>query len=310
MDRICQLLGIEYPIIQGAMANVSRYQLVGAVSEAGGLGVIASGGMSAEELRRQIHEVKKMTQKPFAVNLMLQMKNIEELVEVIIEEGVPVVTTGAGTPKNFLPALQQANVKVLPVIPNVKIAKKMEALGVDAIIAEGQEAGGHIGQVSTLPLVRQVIRSVDIPVVAAGGIFDGAGLLAMEALGASGVQMGSLFLSSQESPIKEGFRNLILQADETTTVVTGRRSGHPVRVLPNKMTEKYIRLEYEGASDEELMKLTEGSMQRAIYEDDVEEGSLMCGQSIGLITESQSVNVLIQQLMKEYRAARLRLFQK
>ncbi|MGF3066997.1 NAD(P)H-dependent flavin oxidoreductase [Facklamia sp. P12950] len=307
MDRICQLLGIEYPIIQGAMANVSRYQLVGAVSEAGGLGVIASGGMSADELRRQIQEVKKMTRKPFAVNLMLQMKNIEELVEVIIEEGVPVVTTGAGTPKNFISALHQANVKVLPVIPNVKIAKKMEALGVDAIIAEGQEAGGHIGQVSTLPLVRQVIRSVDVPIVAAGGIFDGAGMLAVEALGASGVQIGSLFLSSKESPIKEGFRNLVLQADETTTVVTGRRLGHPVRVLPNKMTEKYIRLEYEGASDEDLMKLAEGAMRRAVYEDDVEEGSLMCGQSIGLITESQSVDAIIQKLMEEYRQARLKL---
>ncbi|MGX7107887.1 NAD(P)H-dependent flavin oxidoreductase [Facklamia miroungae] len=310
MENICQLLGIQYPIIQGAMANISRYQLVGAVSEAGGLGVIASGGMTANQLREQISEVKKMTQKPFAVNLMLQMKNIEELVEIIIEEKVPVVTTGAGIPKNFLPALHEAGVKVIPVIPNVKIAKKMEDLGVDAIIAEGQEAGGHIGQVSTLPLVRQVIRSVSIPVIAAGGIFDGAGMLAMEALGASGVQMGSLFLTSKECPIPDKFRKSVLQADETTTVVTGRRSGHPVRVLPNKMTETFIRLEYAGAPDEELMQLTEGSLYRAVYNDDVEEGSLMCGQSIGLITDSQSVSTIIQQVMAEYQEARTKLMKK
>ncbi|WP_268888847.1 NAD(P)H-dependent flavin oxidoreductase [Facklamia lactis] len=300
MKDIRELLGIEYPIIVGAMANISRYELVEAVAEAGGMGFIASGGMSADELREQIKRVKAMTNKPFGINLMLQMTNISELIDVMIEEGITVVSTGAGTPKAYMPKLKAANIKVIPVVPNVKLAKKMDDLGVDAIIAEGQEAGGHIGQVSTLPLVRQVVKAVSVPVIAAGGIADGASMAAMWALGAKGVQMGSLFLTAKECPIQTNFQQKVLEADEMATVVTGRRSRHAVRLLANQMTEQYIQMEYEGASDEALAELTEGSLYRAVYEDNVEFGSMMCGQGIGQIKELRTCREIITDLMNEF----------
>ena len=233
MNKICKLLDIKYPIIQGAMANIADAELASSVSNAGGLGIIASGGMSADELREEIKKCKKLTDKPFGVNLMLKAPNKDELIKVVMEEKPTVVTTGAGSPKDFIGEFKKLGIKVIPVIASVKHAVKMESLGADALIAEGTEAGGHIGENSTLPLVQSVVASVNIPVVAAGGIYDGKGLAAMLLLGASGVQMGTRFLLSTDCNIDKNYKEAIKNATET--VVTGRNIGIPVRCLPNKM---------------------------------------------------------------------------
>lgn len=301
MIKLTELLNIKYPILQGAMAQVARFELVSAVSNAGGLGIIASGGMSAESLREQIREVKSRTDKAFGVNLMLMNDNIPDLVDVIIEEKVPVVTTGAGSPKNIFPKLRDARIVMIPVVPSVKIAKKMEELGVPAIITEGQEAGGHIGEVSTLPLVRQAVKNVNIPVIAAGGIADGASIASMFAIGASGVQIGSLFLTAEECPISHNFKQAVLNATEVDTRITGLKSGHPVRGLANELTEKYIAMENECAPQEELEKLTRGSLRRAVYDGDDKWGSLMCGQGIGQITSIRTCQQIIDDLVSEYK---------
>lgn len=238
MNSIAKLLDIQYPIFQGAMAYIARYPLASAVSEAGGLGIIAAGGLSSEELREQIRRTQERTKKPFAVNLMLQMDNIPEQVEVLIEEGVKIVTTGAGTPKPYLERLKQANIKVFPVIPSVKLAQKMEQLGVDGIIAEGMEAGGHIGETTSMALIPQVVQAVAIPVIAAGGIGDGRGMAAAFALGAQGVQMGTAFLTVAECPVHENYQQAILQADDTATVVLHKTKGGAIRGLKNNLTDK------------------------------------------------------------------------
>ncbi|GAA5108346.1 DUF561 domain-containing protein [Orbus sasakiae] len=296
--EITQLFNIQYPILQGAMAQVSRHQLAAAVSNAGGLGIIASGGMTAQTLREEIRACKRLTDKPFAVNLMLMMHNIEALIDVLIDEGVKIVATGAGTPKNYMPRLKAAGIKVIAVVPNVLIAQKMEQLGVDAIVCEGTEAGGHIGETTTLVLVPQVTQAVSIPVIAAGGIGDGRGMAAAFALGAKGVQCGTLFMLAKECPIADNVKQFIIQANDTATVVTGRKMGAPVRTIRNKMIETYLRLENDNISRDQLEQLTMGSAKKAA-EGDIENGSVMAGQICGLLTEIKSAKRIIDDMVTQ-----------
>ncbi|EAD9019824.1 DUF561 domain-containing protein [Listeria monocytogenes] len=296
---LTEMLQIKYPILQGAMAQIATYELASAVSNAGGLGIIASGGMLADTLREQIRFCKEKTTKPFAVNIMLMMPNCPELVDVIIEEDVRVVTTGAGTPKPFMEKFKAAGIKVIAVIPSVKIAQKMEEIGVDAVVAEGTEAGGHVGETTTMALVRQVVSAVNIPVIAAGGIADGHGMAAVYALGASGVQIGTLFLVAEECPVPASFKQAVLDATDTSTTVTGRRNGAPVRSIKNPMIQKYVELENENASRDKLEELTLGSLRKAVHEGDVENGSVMAGQICGMLTEIRSTSDIIENLMKE-----------
>ncbi len=298
--KITEVLGIEYPIFQGGMQHISRSPLVIAVSNAGGLGLLTTGALDGEGLRKEIQTVRENTSKPFGVNLNLMQPNIDELVDVVIEEKVQVVTTGAGSPKKYFPRFKEAGIKVIPVIAAVKHAVKMQELGVDAIIAEGQEAGGHIGSLSTLPLVRQVTEAVDLPVIAAGGFADGRGLVAALALGAQGVQMGTVFLASEECPIPLAFKESVVNAIDTSTVVTGLRAGHPVRAITNSMLVKYLELEMkENAPTEELEKLTVGSLYKAVVEGDVENGTMMAGQISGHIKAIRPAKEIIDQIMHE-----------
>lgn len=296
---ITQLLGIKYPIFQGAMAQIARYELASAVSNAGGLGILASGGMSPEELREQIKKCKEQTTKPFAVNLMLMMPNINEIIDVVIEEGVKIVTTGAGTPRKFMPRLTEAGVKVIPVIPSVKAAKKMEELGCAAVVVEGMEAGGHVGTSTTMALLPQVTKAVNIPVIAAGGIADGRGVAAAFCLGASGVQMGTVFLATHECPISIEYKNLIVEADDTSTTLTGMKFGAPVRGIKNELTKRYHELEAQSSTLMELEELTLGSLRKAVYDGDVENGSVMSGQIAGLVDEIRSVEQVIVDVLGE-----------
>ncbi|WP_462408505.1 nitronate monooxygenase [Neobacillus sp. Marseille-QA0830] len=296
---ITNLLGIKYPIFQGAMAQIARAPLAGAVSNAGGLGIIGSGGMTADQLREEIRETRAITNKPFAVNLMLMMKNIPELIEVIVEEGVQIVTTGAGTPAPYMPIFKEHGIKVIPVIPSVKIAKKMEALGVDAVVAEGTEAGGHVGETTTMALLPQVVSAVSIPVVGAGGIADGRGIAAAFALGAQGVQVGTRFLATVECPTHENFKLAVVHADDTSTTVTGRSLGGPVRSIKNSMIEEYLKLEKDGASRDELEHLSLGSLRKAVFEGDTDRGSVMAGQICGLVKEITTVEEMITSMFAE-----------
>ena len=296
---ITKLLGIKYPIFQGAMAQIARYELASAVSNAGGLGILASGGMRPEELREQIKKCKEQTTKPFAVNLMLMMPNINEIIDVVIEEGVKIVTTGAGTPRKFMPRLTEAGVKVIPVIPSVKAAKKMEELGCAAVVVEGMEAGGHVGTSTTMALLPQVTKAVNIPVIAAGGIADGRGVAAAFCLGASGVQMGTVFLATHECPISIEYKNLIVEADDTSTTLTGMKFGAPVRGIKNELTKRYHELEAQSSTLMELEELTLGSLRKAVYDGDVENGSVMSGQIAGLVDEIRSVEQVIVDVLGE-----------
>lgn len=305
MKLINELLGIDYPIFQGAMAQISTSQLAGAVSEAGGLGIIASGGMSADQLREEIKKTRAITSKPFAVNVMLMMENCDEIVDVILEFNVRIITTGAGTPKKYMPKLKEAGVIVIPVVPSAKLAIKMEELGVDAVVAEGMEAGGHIGQVATMPLVAAVTKAVSIPVIAAGGFSDGRSLAAAFAMGAAGIQMGTVYLASEECPIPTSFKEKVLESIETSTVVTGRRNGAPVRTIRNAMTVHYLELENQDVPREELEKLTMGSLAKAVVEGDVENGSLMAGQILGNIHSIRPVAQIHQEIIEEYRQIKL-----
>ena len=299
MSTICEMLGIKYPIFQGAMARVATHKLAGAVSKAGGLGIIASGGMTADQLREEIDSLREITDKPFGVNLMLQVDNCDELVEVIIEKGVNLVTTGAGSPAKYIPALKEAGIKVFPVIASIKHALKMEAAGADGVVAEGQEAGGHIGQTSTMSLLPQVVSSVSIPVIGAGGIGDGRSVAAMYALGAQGIQVGTAFLTAEECPIHENYKQAVIDANDTATIVTGRSIKDPVRSISNEMLVKFAQLENEAAPKEELMKLTEGSLGRAVYEGDMATGSPMCGEVAGMFTEIKTCQAIIEDLFNE-----------
>ena len=298
---ITDLLGIKYPIFQGAMAQIARHELVSAVSNAGALGILASGGVSPEELRKEIQQCKELTDKPFAVNLMLMMPNINEIIDVVIEEGVKIVTTGAGTPRKFMPRLKEAGIKVIPVIPSMKAAVKMEELGCDAVVVEGMEAGGHVGTSTTMTLLPQVTRAVNIPVIAAGGIADGRGMAAAYCLGASGVQMGTVFLASEECPVTDAYKNMIVEAVDTSTTLTGEKFGAPVRGIKNELTKKYHELEERSSTLMELEELTLGSLRRAVYDGDVENGSVMAGQIAGLVNEIRPVKNIIEDVIKEAR---------
>lgn len=294
--EITELLGIEYPVIQGGMAWVAEANLAAAVSNAGGLGLIAAAAAPAPWVREQIRKAREMTDRPFGVNIMLMSPEAEQVAKVIVEEGVSVVTTGAGSPEKYMADWKAAGVKVIPVVASSALAKRMERCGADAVVAEGMEAGGHIGEITTMALVPQIVDAVQIPVVAAGGIADGRGMAAAFMLGARGVQVGTAFAASRESVIHENYKNSILKAKDIDTRVTGRTTGHPIRVLRNDMARKYLELEKRGADFQELESLTLGALRKAVVEGDVKNGSLMAGQSAGMVNESLSCQELIKRM--------------
>ena len=297
MKKLNELLGTEFPIIQGGMANIATGEFAAACSNAGALGVIATGGMlEADLLRQQIRICKSLTDKPFGVNLMLMNPCADEMAQIIIEEGVQVVTTGAGSPGKYIPAWKEAGIKVLPVVAASILAKRLVNQGADAIIAEGMESGGHVGEMTTMALVPQVIDTVDVPVIAAGGIADGRQAAAAFALGACGIQVGTCLLTSLECPIHENYKLALLKAKDSDTTVTGRSIGGPVRVLKNKMAREYLALEKRGASLEELEKVTLGGLRRAVLEGDVEMGSVMSGQVAGMLHEIRPVAEIFRDL--------------
>lgn len=300
--EITELLNIEYPIIQGGMAWVAEYHLAAAVSNAGGLGIIGSGGAPAQWVREQVREAKKLTDKPFGVNIMLMNPEADEIAKVIIEEGVKVVTTGAGNPAKYIDAWKKAGVKVVPVVASCALAKMMERCGADAVVAEGTEAGGHIGEITTMSLVPQVVDAVNIPVIAAGGIADGRGVAAAFMLGAKAVQMGTQFVVTKESIVHQNYKEKIIKAKDIDSKVTGRSTGHTVRVLRNKMSNEYIKKENQGATLEELELLTLGGLRKAVVEGDIHNGSVMAGQIAGLVKEEYSCKELIEKLVHEAAA--------
>ena len=295
-SSLCRLLGIEYPVIQGGMAWVATAELAAAVSNGGGLGLIAAGGAPAEAVREQIQKARELTSKPFGVNVMLMSPFADDVMKVILEEKPAVVATGAGNPAKYIPDLKVAGIKVLPVVPSVALAKKMEKSGADAIIAEGTEAGGHIGELTTMVLVPQVKEAVSIPVVAAGGIADARGTAAAFALGADGIQVGTRFICSDECLAHDNYKQAVLKAKDRDAVVTGRANGAPVRALKNKLTREYERLEKEGASFEEIEALGVGGLRRAFAEGDIETGSLMAGQCAAMVHEIQPCAEIIRDL--------------
>lgn len=297
--EVTELLGIEYPIIQGGMAWVAEYHLAAGVSNAGGLGLIGAASAPAEWVGEQIREAKKLTDKPFGVNIMLMSPYADEVAKVVAEEGVKVVTTGAGNPEKYMKMWKEAGVKVIPVVASVALAKRMERCGADALVAEGTEAGGHIGENTTMVLVPQIVDAVNIPVIAAGGIADGRGIAAAFMLGARAVQMGTHFVATKESMVHENYKNAILKAKDIDSRVTGRTTGHPVRALRNQMTKQYLDMEKAGASFEELEHLTLGGLRRAVVDGDVVNGSVMAGQSAAMVKEILSCEELIQKLVKE-----------
>ncbi|SHJ68891.1 enoyl-[acyl-carrier-protein] reductase FabK [Hespellia stercorisuis] len=297
--EITKLLGIEYPIVQGGMAWVAEYHLAAAVSEAGGLGLIGSGGAPAEWVREQVREAKKLTDKPFGVNVMLMNPESDKIAQVLAEEGVKVVTTGAGSPEKYIKMWKDAGMKVIPVVASVALAKRMERCGADAVVAEGCEAGGHIGENTTMVLVPQIVDAVNIPVIAAGGIADGRGVAAAFMLGAQAVQLGTHFVVSNECVVHDNYKKAIIKARDIDSRVTGRTIGHPVRALRNQMTNEYIKQENAGATVEELELLTLGGLRKAVVEGDVTTGSVMAGQIAGMVKEEMSCQELIQKLMRE-----------
>ncbi len=296
---IRDLLHIKYPIIQGGMANIATHQLAAAVSNAGGLGLVGAGGWDAERVREEIRKTKALTDKPFGVNIMLMSPHAADISDVVIEEGVKVVTTGAGNPGVYMNKWKEAGIIVIPVVPSVAFAKRLERAGADALVVEGTEAGGHIGEISTMTLVPQVVDAVNIPVIAAGGIADHRGLDAVYVLGAKGVQIGTVLLASYECPIHENYKQKVISAKDTDTVVTGRQTGAPVRVLKNKMAREYLNLtKYGNASLEELEKLTLGSLRKAVLDGDLDNGSFMAGQSAGLVKEIRSVEEILKDIFE------------
>ncbi|ADD02544.1 enoyl-(acyl-carrier-protein) reductase II [Thermoanaerobacter mathranii subsp. mathranii str. A3] len=297
--EIVEMLNIKYPIFQGGMAWVATAELAAAVSNAGGLGIIGAGNAPASFVREQIRKARELTDKPFGVNVMLLSPFVDEVMEVILEEKIDVITTGAGNPGKYIPRLKERGIKVIPVVPSVALAKRMEDIGVDAVIAEGTESGGHIGELTTLALVPQVVDAVKIPVIAAGGIADGRGLAAAFCLGASGVQIGTRFVCSTECTAHPRYKEYILKAKDRDAVVTGRSTGHPVRSLKNKLTREFEKLEQMGASKEQLEKLGEGKLRAAVVDGDVEYGSVMAGQIAGLINDIKPVKEIIEDIMKQ-----------
>lgn len=297
--EITRLLGIEVPIIQGGMAWVAEHTLAAAVSEAGGLGIIGAANAPAEWVREQIRLTKELTDKPFGVNVMLMSPYAKEVAQVIAEEGVSVVTTGAGNPESFMSLWKSKGIKVIPVVASVALARRMERAGADAVVAEGCESGGHIGESTTMTLVPQVVDAVNIPVIAAGGIADGRGMAAAFMLGACGVQMGTRFVATKECQVHQNYKDKILKAKDIDTKVTGRTTGHPVRALRNEMTKQYLELEKQGASFEELEYLTLGGLRKAVVDGDVKTGSVMSGQIAGMIQNELTCREVIEQTVSE-----------
>ena len=297
--EITELLGICYPIIQGGMAWVADYHLAAAVSNAGGLGLIGSGGAPAEWVREQVREAKKLTDQPFGVNLMLMNPEADQIAKVLVEEGVAVVTTGAGSPEKYMKMWKEAGILVIPLVASLALARRMERVGADALVAEGMESGGHIGAQTTMTLVPQIVDVVNIPVIAAGGIADGRGFAAARMLGADAVQMGTRFIVSKESIVHEAYKERVLKARDIDSEVTGMSTGHPVRCLRNQMTREYLKLEKEGASFEELELMTLGTLRKAVVEGDVTRGTVMAGQSAGLVKQEQTCSEMIEEIMDQ-----------
>ncbi|GAA0077941.1 enoyl-[acyl-carrier-protein] reductase FabK [Clostridium sp. CTA-5] len=305
-NRVCELLNIEYPIFQGGMAWIADASLAASVSEAGGIGII-TGAAPTEWVRNQIREAKKLTKKPFGVNIMLMSENAEEIADLVCEEEVSIVTTGAGSPGKYMEKWKSHNIKVIPVVASVALAKRMEKAGADAIIAEGTESGGHVGQLTTMALIPQVVDAVSIPVIAAGGIGDGRGVAASFMLGAEGVQVGTRFLVSKECTVNQNYKDKILKAKDIDTEVTGRSTGHPVRVIKNKLSRNYVKLEKSGADVEELEKLGAGTLRKAVVEGDMDNGSIMSGQIAGLVNKEQTSKEIIEEMFNEAKE-RFKLF--
>lgn len=297
--RITELLGIEYPIIQGGMAWVAEHHLAAAVSEAGGLGLIGGANAPAEVVREEIRKARMLTNKPIGVNVMLLSPHAEEVAKVVVEEGIQVVTTGAGNPEKYMDIWKAAGVRVIPVVASVALAKRMERYGADAVVAEGCESGGHIGEQTTMTLVPQVADAVSIPVIAAGGIGDGRGVAAAFMLGAQAVQIGTRFVVAKESIVHDNYKQRILKAKDIDSAVTGRSHGHPVRCLRNQMTREYVKLEQEGKSFEELEYLTLGALRNAVMDGDIVHGTVMAGQIAGMITKEQTCKEIIDEMMSQ-----------
>lgn len=297
--RLNEFLNIKYPIIQGGMANIAMGEFAAAVSNAGGLGLIASGGFDAERIRQEIQKCRALTDKPFGVNLMLMNPDVDNIARMLVEEKVDVITTGAGSPEKYVADWKAVGSKVIPVVSGVALAKRMERLGVDAVIAEGGESGGHVGEMTTMTLVPMVVDAVNIPVIAAGGIADGRGMVAAFALGAIGVQVGTVLLASDECPIHQNYKEAVVKAKDNGTLVTGRSSGAPVRCLKNQMTREYLKMESQAVPREELEQLTLGSLRKAVLDGDTKNGSLMAGQVAGLVKEIKPVAAIIKGLYED-----------
>lgn len=298
-NKICKLLGIKYPIFQGAMAWIANGNLAGHVSRDGGLGIIAGGGMPVDILREEIRKVKEITSNPFGVNLMLMMADVEKQIDVCIEEGVPVVTTGAGNPGPYMEKLKAAGIKVIPVVASVALAKRMEKIGADAVIAEGMEGGGHIGTITTMSLVPQVVEAVNIPVIAAGGIAGGKQFLAALSLGAEGIQVGTKFIVAEECTVHENYKKAILKAKDRSTVATGNYTGHPVRVIENKFAKQILEMEKVGTPKEEIEKLGTGKLRLAVVDGDVDNGSVMAGQVAAMVNKPMTTKEILEGFMQE-----------
>ncbi len=297
--KVTELLQIEYPIIQGGMAWVAEHHLAAAVSEAGGFGPIGAASAPPEIVREEIRKAKELTDKPFGVNIMLLNPNADEVAKIVVEEGIQAVTTGAGNPEKYMPMWKEAGVKVIPVVASVAMAKRMERYGADAVVAEGMEAGGHIGNQTTMALIPQIVDAVNIPVIAAGGIGDGRGVAASFMLGAEGVQMGTRFVVADESIVHDNYKDRIVKAKDIDSVVTGQSTGHPVRCLRNQMTKEYIKKEQEGVPFEELERMTLGSLRKAVMDGDILNGTVMAGQIAGLVSKRQSCKEILQEIMTE-----------
>lgn len=294
--RLNDFLGIKYPIIQGGMANIALGEFAAAVSNAGGLGLIASGGFDAARIKEEIDKCRALTDKPFGVNLMLMNPDVENIAKMLVNEKVDVITTGAGSPEKYIADWKAVGSKVIPVVASVALAKRMERMGADAVIAEGGESGGHVGEMTTMALVPMVVDAVDIPVIAAGGIADGRGMVAAFALGACGVQIGTCLLASDECPIHENYKQAVIKAKDNGTAVTGRSAGAPVRVIKNSMTREYLKMESQGVTRDELEQLTLGSLRKAVLDGDTKNGSLMAGQICGLVKEIKPVASILEEI--------------
>ncbi len=301
MKLLNEILGTRYPIIQGGMANIATGEFAAACSNAGALGLIGSGGMNTESLRDNIRRAKQLTDKPFGVNIMLMHPQADEFAKIVVEEGARFVTTGAGNPGKYMESWKTAGITVMPVVAASVLAKHLVKCGADALIAEGTESGGHVGEMATMALVPQVVDAVDVPVVAAGGIADGRQLAAAFALGACGAQVGTCLLVSEECPIHPNYKAALLKAKDSDTIVTGRIGGTPVRVLKNRMSREYVRQEKAGADKMELEKYTLGSLRRAVFDGDTETGSLMAGQVAGMLKGVRPVAEILDEMMEGCR---------